>query len=125
MENKLKLIMLIVVFSIFNLFWIVVLLYFNIFYPAYLSVQNGCNVISNEELNNLGYRNLGYYKMSDNSITYLNQYNEIVDESQVDEKIIRHENCHKWQNENNILHSCDYKFFRYMDEVTCYIYQYL
>jgi len=124
MNNKSKLVILIIVLILFNLFcYFGFILYKNIFYLAYLSVQSGCNLIDDKELNNLNYFVAGYFNSVDNSITYLNE-TDIVMEFEVSKEVILHENCHKYINSVGLSHSCDYPTFVYIEEVCCYSYGY-
>lgn len=125
MENRNKLILLIIIFLILDSSILSFILYQSIFYPSYLSVQSGCNIISEEELSNLGYSVVGYYRPSDNSITYLDSDKNVISESEADYKSIRHESVHKFLSEHGLSHSCKYKFFRFIEEVIAYSYQYL
>lgn len=125
MKNKKILIILIITLILFNLFsYISFILYKNIFYLAYLSVQRGCNFIDDKELNNLNYFVNGYFDSSDNSITYLNESNNIITEFEVDKETILHENLHKYFYNHNLSYSCDYPTFVYIEEVCCYSYGY-
>lgn len=87
----------------------------NILYPSYLSVANACETISEEELNNSGYVVVGEYEScSDTIIIYYNTTS-----------VNRHEKCHKSQNANHRLYSCDLKVFLFVNEMFCYSSEYL
>lgn len=116
MENRTKLILLICTLLIFNFLVVSFIIYQNILYPAYLSTEHSCRIITDEELHSLGYFTGGF--VSNGEVTYITEF-------EVDEKVIRHESLHVWFYEHGLSHSCDYKFFRYVEEVIAYTYQYL
>ena len=109
--------------------------YFYIFEPAYYSVQVGCDVISEQELCNNGYRVGGNFVYGvnetkinvfipfkyDSSWQERNRYMESVEYS----RTMKHENCHKNQFKNGRLWNCEHKFRLYLNEVECYFKQYL
>ncbi len=109
-----------------------------IFEPAYYSVQVSCAEINEDELLSKGYVAGGKFVYGsdnesknginifiplryDNSWQDRNRYMESEEYS----RTMRHENCHQNQFEDGGGWSCQNKFRVFVDEVECYVKQYL
>jgi hypothetical protein len=83
----------------------------DIIYFSDLSVKNSCGEISEEELSQIGVSVLGRYNSSNDEI--------IIYEPNIE--TLKHERCHQVQYEENHLYSCNYKTFKLINEIECYL----
>ena len=112
--------------------------YWNVFQPSYYSVRSACNMISDDELNDLGYITTGVFKAnfkneSENGIKIYvpSKYddswigrNEYKETSKY-HRTVKHEKIHQWQFENvPLILNCNHKFLKYLSEVQANIGEY-
>lgn len=89
--------------------------------PAYLSIKVGCAEQSNSTQSMRDYaKSLG--------VTVAGVHNRKTGEIKVfvpdpDESVLKHELCHQKQHKEGYLYTCDQKFFKFLNEVECYIAQ--
>lgn len=92
-------------------------LYVNVLKPAYYSVQGNCVINGKEILQDAGYEVVGQFSYSNNTTS-----TQIFVQDPI---VVKHENCHYQQFLERRLFNCNIKFLNYINEVECYIRQYL
>lgn len=114
------------VILILDILFLIILLtpaFDEIVFPAYMSVVTVCDVVDSCDEVNLdninksavsrGYVLGGVYDPSDDKITLFDD----------DPAILVHEECHRQQFKDGKSYGCDYKIFKFMSELECYIAQ--
>lgn len=125
-DYKIALTLIIILIAINLIFMDGYLIFNYIIYPSYLSFQTGCKIISQSDLKSTDYYIAGYYSSFDNSISYFNSNgSNIKDISLVDRRTIIHESVHKYFYEHGLSHTCNYRFFRFIEELVAYSSEYI
>ena len=113
MQERTKLyIILSVIFSVI----LFAILYKFILFPSYLSIASSCFVDGDEIVAEAGYYTVGSFTVSDNQT--------VIAVTIPDLTIVRHEECHKKQWEENRIYDCNNINRMYFNEVEAYLAQY-
>lgn len=122
---KNKVLVVIGMFLLLSLILMGVFALFSVFIPAYRSLQDTCDFLSNEELLEKGYVQIARYSIESETIHISIPPNLTEDEFiKTDEfhKRLKHEKCHAIQDNKGIIGDCERGIFQlYLNEVFAYI----